>query len=74
MMLTKKRNAVFGRYPCCDMVNNAIRFILNGEADCAIEELLQAIWKSDGYVHDDIVCQVNEVHKRIWKERQRVTL
>jgi hypothetical protein len=53
------------------MVNNAIRFILNGEADCAIEELLQAIWKSDGYVHDDIVCQVNEAHKRIWKERKR---
>ena len=74
MMLTKKRNAVFGRYPCCDMVNNAIRFILNGKADCAIEELLQAIWKSDGYVHDDIVCQVNEAHKRIWKERKRITL
>ena len=73
-MLTKKRNAVFGRYPCCDMINNAIRFILNGEADCAIEELLQAIWKSDGYVHDDIVCRVNEVHKRIWKERKRITL
>lgn len=68
-MKTKKRNAVFGRYPCCDLVNNAIRFILKGETDQAIEELLQAIWKSDGYVHDDIVCQANEAHKRIWKER-----
>lgn len=72
-MLTKKRNAVFGRYPCCDMVNNAIRFILNGKTDYAIEELLQAIWKSNGYVHDDIVCQVNKAHERIWKERQKVT-
>ena len=71
-MRTKKRNAVFGRYPCCDLVNNAIRFILNGKTDYAIEELMQALWKSDGYVHDDIVRQANEVHKRICKERQKV--
>lgn len=70
-MFAKKRNAVFGRYPCCDLVNNAIRFILNGKTDYAIEELLQALWKSDGYIHDDIVCQVNEAHKRIVKERQK---
>lgn len=69
-MFTKKRNAMFGRYPCCDLVNNAIRFILNGKMDYAIEDLLQAIWKSDGYVHEDIVCQVNKVHKRICEERQ----
>lgn len=26
-MLIKKKNALFGRYPSCDMLNNAIRLI-----------------------------------------------
>ena len=68
-MFTKKKNAVFGRYPCCDLVNNAIRFILQGKSDIAIEELLQAIWKADGYLHKDIEDKVVEVHKNIWNER-----
>ena len=70
-MKIKKRNSIFGRYPCCDLVNNAIRFILDGKTDSAIEELLQVIWKSNGYMHNDIVCQVNEVHKRVWEELQK---
>lgn len=68
-MLTKKRNAVFGRYPCCDMVNNAIRHILHGDNDSAIEELLQTIWKADGYLHEDIEEDVWKTHKRVWKKR-----
>ena len=73
-MLTKKKNAVFGRYPCCDMVNNAIRFIIDGKSDSAIEELLQAIWKADGYLHDDISDKVDEIHKRFWDEMRKTTL
>ena len=68
-MFTKKKNAVFGRYPCCDLINNAIRFIINGKPDIAIEELLQAIWKADGYLHKDIEDKVVEVHKKIWREK-----
>ena len=67
---TKKKNAIFGRYPCCDMVNNAIRFILEGKNDAAIEELLQVIWKSDGYLYEYLEKPVTEVHERVWKERQ----
>lgn len=65
---TKKKNAVFGRYPCCDLINNAIRYILNGNTDSAIEELLQAIWKSGGYLHEDLKTKVNESHERVWKD------
>ena len=49
------------------MVNNAMRLIINGCPNSAIEELLQAIWKADGYVHDDIADKVNAIHKQIWE-------
>lgn len=68
-MITKKKNAIFGRYPCCDMVNNAIRMILNGRTDAAVEELYQAIIKAGGYIHADLGEKVDVVHKRVWKER-----
>lgn len=68
-MITKKKNAIFGRYPCCDMVNNAIRMILNGRTDAAVEELYQAIIKAGGYIHSDLGEKVDVVHKRVWKER-----
>lgn len=73
-MLTKKKNAMFGRYPCCDLVNNAIRFIIDGKSDCAIEELLQAIWKAGGYLHEDIANKVDEIHNQIWDEIRKTTL
>ena len=65
MMITKKKDALFGKYPCCDMVNNAIRFILKGSTDMAIEELLQAILKAEGYLHEDLKEEVTEVHERV---------
>ena len=68
-MLIKKRNAVFGRYPCCDMENNAIRDILHGDKDSAIEELLQMIWKANGYLHEDLENDVQKIHERVWKKR-----
>ena len=69
-MFAKKRNAIFGRYPCCDLVNNAIRYILNGDNDYAVEELLQTIWKADGYLHKDLENDVKIIHERIWNERK----
>ncbi len=71
MRYTKKKNAVFGRYPCCDLVNNAIRFIIKGKTDEAVEELIQTIWKSDGYMHEDIISKAQEVHERIWSKRRK---
>lgn len=68
-MFLKKRNSVFGRYPCCDLVNNAMRDILNGNNDYAIEELLQVIWKADGYLHEDLEDDVKKIHERIWQRR-----
>ena len=68
-MKIKKKNAVFGRYPCCDMVNNAIRDILDGRPDDAVEELLRTIQKADGYLHEDLQVKVEEIHKQIWNNR-----
>lgn len=68
-MFFKKKNAVFGRYPCCDMINNAIRFIFKGQNDEAIEELLQTIWKANGYLHEDLKDNVQEIHQRIWSQK-----
>ena len=51
------------------MVNNAIRDILNGNNDSAVEELLQAILKADGYLHEDLKNDVQKIHERIWNER-----
>ena len=65
-MLTKKKNAIWGRYPCCDFVNNAIRYILSGDTDRAISELLTAITKAGGYVHKDIEEKANSAHNRVW--------
>lgn len=70
-MKIKKQDAIFGRYPCCDMVNNAIRFILNGKTDSAVEELLQTIWKADGYLHEDLTERVMNIHEQIWKDLER---
>ena len=68
-MKIKRENARFGRYPCCDMVNNAIRFMANGNTEYAIEELYQAIQKANGYIHKDIIDIVNEAHKQAWSEQ-----
>ena len=59
-MTTKKKNALFGRYPSCDLCNNALRFILDGKPDIAFEEIVYAISKANGYFHEDIARAVNE--------------
>lgn len=69
-MTAKKRNALFGRYPSCDMVNNAIRFILEGETDDAISELYYAIQKAGGYIHEDIEMSAIEAKDRVFVKRK----
>ena len=64
-MNIKKRNALFGRYPSCDMLNNALRFIYNGNIDSACAEIVFAIEKAGGYFHKDVVPIVNKV-KDYW--------
>ena len=70
-MLTKKKNAIWGRYPCCDLVNNAIADILNGKPDSAVNQLMNAIAKAGGYVYEEIEEQANEAQARYWAERKR---
>lgn len=60
-MRTKKRNALFGRYPSCDMLNNALRFIYEGKIDTACAEIVFAIDKAGGYFHEDVVPIVEKV-------------
>lgn len=70
-MKTKKKNSVFGRYPCCDLVNNAIRDMINGNTDAAISELYCAIIKADGYFHEDIADEAEKANRRIWETRYK---
>ena len=65
-MIVKRKNALFGRYPSCDLLNNALRFIRDGKVDVASEEIVRAIQKAYGYFHEDLVPFVEEI-----KEQQR---
>lgn len=50
----KKANAIFGKYPCCDLLNRALRFILDGKPDLAKDDIVHAIYKADGYFYEDV--------------------
>ena len=65
MFKVKKKNSKFGRYPSCDLCNNALRFIAEGKIDIAFQEIVYAIHEADGYFHEDVL---KEVKKRMdWK-------
>ena len=66
-MNVKKKNALFGRYPSCDLLNNALRFLREGNTDEAVEEIIFAIEKAGGYFHDDNIQMVNDAKKH-WEE------
>ena len=70
-MFTKKYNALFGRYPSCDLLNNALRFIRNGKIDAAVMEIIFAIEKADGYFHEDNVQMVKNAKKR-WEDSRAI--
>ena len=65
-MKTKKKDAIFGRYPSCDVCNNALRFLLEGKTDVAFQEIVHAISKADGYFHEDIAEEVKR--KMGWED------
>ena len=70
-MTIKKRNAIFGRYPSCDMLNNAIRFLLRGndyDNDHALHEIIMAIHKGNGYFHKDIAESVEIFMRDYWEK------
>ena len=54
MVRIKKANAIFGKYPCCDLLNRALRFILDGKPDLAKDDIVLAIYKADGYFYRDV--------------------
>lgn len=54
MVRFKKENAIFGRYPCCDLLNRALRFLLDGKSDLAKDDIVHAIYKADGYFYKDV--------------------
>ena len=60
-MKSKKKNALIGRYPSCDMLNNALRFIRDGKIDIACQEIVFAIEKADGYFHEDIITFITDI-------------
>ena len=66
-MNVKKKNALFGRYPSCDLLNNALRFLRDGNTDEAIEEIIFAIEKAGGYFHEDNIKMAADAKKR-WEE------
>ena len=67
-MNIKKKNALFGRYPSCDMLNNALRFLHEGKIDSARWEIIFAIEKAGGYFHEDVVPIVEKV-KKYWAKK-----
>lgn len=55
MRMFRKQNP-YGEYPACSHLNCALRKLLDraDENRVAIEEIVYAISKSNGYIHDDI--------------------
>lgn len=54
MIRIKKSNAIFGKYPCCDLLNQALRFILDDKPELAKDDIVHAIRKANGYFYDDV--------------------
>ena len=54
MARIKKVNAIFGKYPCCDLLNLALRFLLDNDIVSAAEDIVLAIEKADGYFYEDV--------------------
>ena len=55
-MLFRKKKDPIGQYPSCDMLNNAMRFLFEGDVASnmkAIEEIMYAILKADGFFHEN---------------------
>ena len=55
-MRTLRKRKPYGEYPACDHLNIALRKLLESadENRVAIEEIVYAITKSNGYIYDDV--------------------
>ena len=62
MFMIKKINERFGVYPSCDLLNNALRILINNpnEYKHAIKEIKLAIEKAGGYFHEDVENKLKE--------------
>ena len=69
IMFFKKKNNRFGKYPSCDMLNHAIRFLLDGKTEAAIIEIIYAIEKADGYFHEDLKKAIQDAKDNYWKDK-----
>lgn len=69
-MRTKRKNALFGRYPSCDMLNNALRFLCEGKIDNAAIEIIFAVEKAGGYFHSDNIEMVEKL-KHDWAVKHK---
>ena len=54
-MLFRKKKDRLGQYPSCNLLNNALRYLFQGDVTSnmlAIEEIMYAILKADGFFHE----------------------
>lgn len=63
-----KKSSKFGKYPSCDHLNNAIRYLQNSDTDNAMIEIIFAIDKSDGYFHKENEPIVEAARKAFWEK------
>lgn len=59
MLRIKKTNAMFGKYPSCDLLNMALRFLLDGNTELAIDDIVHAIQKANGYFYEDVADRLS---------------
>lgn len=64
-MLIPKRYKRYGKYPCVDYLNNALRSLLKDENPNvhAINEIVFCIKHADGEIHDDVLQGLDEMQK-----------
>ena len=62
----------FGEYPSCDHLNIALRKLLDraDENRVAIEEIVYAITKANGYIYDDVKDALTKNHVLWFRERR----
>lgn len=62
MFRKKKISNRLGAYPSCDLLNNALRILINNpdKYDHAIKEIKLAIEKAGGYFHKDVENKLKE--------------
>lgn len=66
MFRSKKKEQVYGEYPCVDYINNALRYLLKNDVPYssnrigAISELCYCISKADGYFYKDVAKRLTE--------------